>query len=107
MTHDIIKAITDRRLAAKLTQAQAAKMAGLSVKTYQRIESGASDIKLRNYAALIRGLNITDLDICLDCLGFSKVTPYDVAAAARVLPQEARTALVSLIMIMYRNADDI
>ncbi len=103
MKHPIIEALISRRMAAKVTQEEAAKMAGVSIKTYQRIESGTSDIKLRNYAALIKALNATDLDISLDCLGISTATPWDVAAAARILPQEARTALITLIMMMYRN----
>jgi transcriptional regulator with XRE-family HTH domain len=99
--------LTARRLAAEITQEQAARMAGVSLKTYQRIENGTSDIKLRNYTALIKGLNTTDLDLCLDCLGISPATPWDVAAAARVLPPEARTALVTLIMMLHRhNAED-
>ncbi len=106
MIHPIIKSISARRAAAKITQEQAAKWAGVSVKTYQRIESGLSDIKLRNYAALLKGMNLTDLDVCLDCLGVDKATPYDVAAAARVLPQDARLALISIIMIMYHNTEN-
>ena len=51
-------------------------------------------------------LGITDLDIALDSIGISGVTPWDVAAAARVLPPEARAALVSMIMITYRDVVD-
>lgn len=103
MTHPTIKALTKRRIAAEITQEQAAQMAGVSIKTYQRIEAGTSDIKLRNYTALLKGLNTTDLDICLDRLAITTATPWDVAAAARVLPAEARTALVTLIMMLHRH----
>lgn len=99
----IITALIARRKAAEKTQEEAASMAGLSLKTYQRIENGTADIRLTNYLALIRGLKVTDLDIALDSLGVSGATPWDVAAASRVLPPEARAALVSMIMIIYRD----
>lgn len=102
----IILALITRRKAANLTQKEAASMAGLSLKSYQRIEDGTGDIRLNNYLALTRNLGITDLDIALDSIGISGVTPWDVAAAARVLPPEARAALVSMIMITYRDVVD-
>lgn len=106
MKHPIIQSLISRRIAANITQEEAAKIAGVSTKTYQRIEAGTSDIKLRNYTALTKGLNITDLDVALDAIGLTGATPWDVAAAARALPIEARTALVSLIMIIYRHKDN-
>lgn len=99
----IILALIARRKAADVTQEQAAAMAGLSLKTYQRIESGTGDIRLKNYIALTRDLNITDLDVALDALGISGTTAWDVAAAARVLSPEARASMVSMIMIIYRD----
>lgn len=102
----IVLALISRRKAANLTQKEAASMAGLSLKSYQRIEDGTGDIRLNNYLALIRNLGITDLDIALDSMGIEGTTPWDVAAAARVLPPEARAALVSMIMITYRDVAD-
>lgn len=99
----IILALIARRKAAGVTQEEAASMAGLSLKTYQRIENGTGDIRLTNYLSLIRHLKVTDLDIALDTLGIGETTPWDVAAAARVLPPEARAAIVSMIMIIYRD----
>jgi transcriptional regulator with XRE-family HTH domain len=98
-----ISVLIERRKAAGLTQEQAADMAGLSLKTYQRIENGTADIRLKNYLALIKRLKVTNLDIALDELGIRGTTPWDVAAAARVLPAEARAALVSMIMVIYRD----
>jgi transcriptional regulator with XRE-family HTH domain len=102
----IIQALIARRKAAGVNQEEAASMAGLSLKTYQRIENGTADIRLKNYLALIRNLKVTDLDVALDALGIAGATPWDVAAAARVLPPEARAALVSMIMIIYRDVID-
>jgi len=99
----IILALIARRKAQDISQTQAADFAGLSLKTYQRIENGTADIRLRNYQALIKKLKLTDLDITLDALGFSETTAWDVAAAARLLPPEARSAMVSMIMIIYRD----
>ncbi|EKH9212931.1 helix-turn-helix transcriptional regulator [Vibrio parahaemolyticus] len=99
----LIQALKDRREAAGLSQAQFAKMAGVSLKTYQRIERGETDLKMSHYRSLIQNLKITDLDVSLDMIGVDMATPWDVAAAARTLPPEVRTALVTLIMMMYRD----
>ncbi|WP_313895358.1 helix-turn-helix domain-containing protein [Vibrio parahaemolyticus] len=89
--------------AAGLSQTQFAKMAGVSLKTYQRIERGETDLKMSHYRNLIQNLKITDLDVSLDIIGVDMATPWDVAAAARTLPPEVRTVLVTLIMMMYRD----
>ncbi|MBD6969633.1 transcriptional regulator [Vibrio parahaemolyticus] len=78
-------------------------MAGVSLKTYQRIERGETDLKMSHYRNLIQNLKITDLDVSLDIIGVDMATPWDVAAAARTLPPEVRTVLVTLIMMMYRD----
>ncbi|MBT2925352.1 helix-turn-helix domain-containing protein [Vibrio anguillarum] len=99
----LIQALKDRREAAGLSQAQFAKMAGVSLKTYQRIERSETDLKMSHYRSLIQNLKITDLDVSLDMIGVDMATPWDVAAAARTLPPEVRTVLVTLIMMMYRD----
>ena len=99
----LIQALKSRREAAGLSQTQFAKMAGVSLKTYQRIERGETDLKMSHYRNLIQSLKITDLDVSLDIIGVDKATPWDVAAAARTLPPEVRTVLVTLIMMMYRD----
>lgn len=99
----LIQAIKARREAAGLSQEQAAEMTGVSLKTYQRIERGDTDMKMSHYRALLQTLKLTDLDISLDMLGVEKTTPWDVAAAARTLPPDIRSVLVSLIMMIYRD----
>lgn len=101
----VILALIAKRKSFYISQTKAASMAGLSLKTYQRIEKGTADIRLKNFKALLKGLKTTDLDISLDALGFSDVTAWDVAAASRLLPPDARAALVEMIMIMiiYRD----
>jgi len=86
-----------------LSQAQFASMAGVSLKTYQRIERGETDLKMSHYRSLIQNLKVTDLDISLDMLEVEGATPWDVAAAARTLPPEVRTVLVTMIMMIYRD----
>ncbi|CAH0531109.1 helix-turn-helix domain-containing protein [Vibrio hippocampi] len=104
MSHEpLIHAIKERREAAGLTQLQTADMIGVSLKTYQRIERGETEMKMSHYRILIEKLKTTDLDISLDMLGLDKTTPWDVAAAARTLPPEVRTVLVSLLMMIYRD----
>lgn len=99
----LINAIKKRREAAGLSQLQIADMIGVSLKTYQRIERGETEMKMSHYRILIEKLKTTDLDISLDMLGVDKTTPWDVAAAARTLPPEVRTVLVSLLMMIYRD----
>ncbi|WP_136487843.1 helix-turn-helix transcriptional regulator [Vibrio sp. H11] len=104
MNHrQLIKALVERRKSLGITQAVMAKKVGLSLKTYQRVEQGETDMKLSTYKAMIDELNITDLDVALDLIGIDGATPWDVAAAARVLPPDVRTVLVSLIMMIHRH----
>ncbi|EGQ9107527.1 helix-turn-helix transcriptional regulator [Vibrio cholerae] len=104
MAYDpLIQALKERREAAGLSQNQTAKMIGVSLKTYQRIERGDTDMKMSHYRTLVENLKTTDLDISLDMLRIDKTTPWDVAAAARTLPPDVRTVLVSLIMMLYRD----
>ena len=56
-------------------------------------------MKMSHYRVLVEKLKTTDLDM----LGVDKTTPWDVAAAARTLPPEVRTVLVSLLMMIYRD----
>ncbi|MDN4697200.1 helix-turn-helix transcriptional regulator [Vibrio parahaemolyticus] len=98
-----ITAIKKRREAAEISQSQAAEMIGISLKTYQRIENGQTDIKMTHYRRLLKMLQITELDLCLDMIGIEGATPWDVAAAARTLPQDVRTVLVTLIMMLERH----
>jgi len=102
----LISALIIRRKARGITQEEAAEMAGLSLKTYQRIENGSTDMRMKNYDAVLRGMKMTHLDICLDVIGVSIATAWDVAAAARLLSTEARAAIVSMIMIIYRDKID-
>ncbi|MFW0985587.1 helix-turn-helix transcriptional regulator [Vibrio parahaemolyticus] len=104
MSYDpLITALKERREAAGLSQKNIAEMIGVTLKTYQRIERGETDLKMSHYRILVEKLKTTDLDISLDMLGVDKTTPWDVAAAARTLPPEVRTALVSMLMILYRS----
>ncbi|NAW80782.1 helix-turn-helix domain-containing protein, partial [Vibrio sp. V43_P6S15P86] len=65
----IIEALIARRKASGLSREQMANIAGMSVKTYQRIERGESDLKLSQYRSILRSLHLTDLDIALDIRG--------------------------------------
>lgn len=95
----LIQAIRTRREAAGVTQEEAAEMIGMSLKTYQRIENGLTEMKMSHYRILIERLKVTDLDM----IGVHGATPWDVAAAARTLPPDIRTTLVTLIMMIYRD----
>lgn len=103
MSHEpIIKVLKSRREAAGLSQQQIADLAGMSKRTYQRIEQGDSDMKLSQYRAIIRALKATNLDISLDALEL-ETTNWDVASAARGLPPTLRQHLVRLLMELHRE----
>lgn len=99
----IVNVIKKRREQAGMSRKEIANIAGMSEKTYQRIERGEADMRLSQYRTIIRALHITDLDVSLDILEIDQVTPWDVAAAARTLNQEARMLLVKIIMIVVRS----
>ncbi len=99
----LIEALRKRREANGMSQEQAAELARVSLKTYQRIERGESDMKMSRYRLLVKAMKLTDLDLALDTLGEEGTTPWDVAAAARTLSPEIRSTLVTFIMMIYRN----
>jgi transcriptional regulator with XRE-family HTH domain len=105
MTEPRILALTARRKAANITQKQAAAMAGISLKTYQRIEAGSSDMRLKHYGNLLKGLDITDLDIALDMIDIDATSMKEVTAAARLLPGKARVHFIEMVMAIYQNQD--
>lgn len=58
---------------------------------------------MTHYRRLLKMLQTTELDLRLDMIGIEGATPWDVAAAARTLPQDVRTVLVTLIMMLERH----
>lgn len=103
MTEPRILALTARRKAANVTQEQAAAMAGISLKTYQRIEAGTSDMRLKHYGNLLRHLNVTDLDLALDMMDVGDTSIKEVTAAARLLPGKARVHFIEMVMAIYQD----
>lgn len=85
------------------SQAELARRTGISCRTVQRIESGASDMALRQYRKVIEILNITDMDVSVSMLKHNWTTTGDVAAAARLLTPKQRKAVMNLILEL---ADD-
>ncbi|MGP8308524.1 helix-turn-helix transcriptional regulator [Vibrio sp. YIC-376] len=99
----IIEALIKRRKEQGLSREQIAQMAGMSVKTYQRIERGESDLKLSQYRSILRSLQLTDLDIALDIRGVEHVSENDLASIARVLSPEAQSLLVRLLSLILEQ----
>jgi transcriptional regulator with XRE-family HTH domain len=99
----IIEALIKRRKEQGLSREQIALMAGMSVKTYQRIERGESDLKLSQYRSILRSLQLTDLDIALDIRGVEHVSENDLASIARVLSPEAQSLLVRLLSLILKQ----
>lgn len=108
MSHEpIIEALKVRREMAGLSQQEIADLAGMSKRTYQRIEQGDSDMKFSQYRSIIRVLKTTDLDISLDMLGLDTITSWDVATAARVLSPMLRRHFVTLLIELYREFEEL
>lgn len=99
----IIQALIARRKLNGLSREQMANIAGMSVKTYQRIERGESDLKLSQYRAILRSLHLTDLDIALDVRDVQHVTANDLTAVARLLSPEAQSLLVRLLSLILEQ----
>ncbi|HHF0489024.1 TPA: helix-turn-helix domain-containing protein [Vibrio antiquarius] len=99
----IIEALIARRKASGLSREQMANIAGMSVKTYQRIERGESDLKLSQYRSILRSLHLTDLDIALDIRDVKHVTADDLMAVARLLSPEAQSLLVRLLSLVIEQ----
>ncbi len=94
----IVMALIERRKQANLSQEKLASGAGMSLKTYQRIERGEADIKMSQYRSIVRTLKVTDLDVVLDVVGASQVSAEDVSAVSRLLTNEERMLLIKLIL---------
>ncbi|HHF3070864.1 TPA: helix-turn-helix domain-containing protein [Vibrio diabolicus] len=99
----IIEALIARRKASGLSREQMANIAGMSVKTYQRIERGESDLKLSQYRSILRSLHLTDLDIALDIRDVQHVTADDLMTVARLLSPEAQSLLVRLLSLVIEQ----
>jgi len=99
----IVMAIIERRKRANLSQEKLASIAGMSLKTYQRIERGEADIKMSQYRSLTRSLALTDLDLVMDTLEASQTSAEDVAAVSRLLSDEQRKLLIKLILSFVRG----
>ncbi|HCH1698769.1 helix-turn-helix transcriptional regulator [Vibrio sp. Vb1755] len=98
----IVEALIIRRKEHGLSREQMANIAGMSVKTYQRIERGESDLKLSQYRSILRSLNLTDLDI----RGIEHVTAEDLVTVARLLSPEAQSLLVRLLSLVLEQRSD-
>ncbi|MCD9491078.1 helix-turn-helix domain-containing protein [Photobacterium phosphoreum] len=108
MADPISNIIKKRRQQLGLTQSQLAQRAGISDKTYQRIEQGCSDMRLSQYRSLITACQMTDLDVSLDLLGIDSANTEDVAAASRLLLPITRLRLVqSIVEEWQRKAHDV
>ncbi|WP_045409396.1 helix-turn-helix transcriptional regulator [Vibrio jasicida] len=103
VSNSIVTVIKERRKALGLSQAQMANIVGMSEKTYSRMESGKTDLKMTQYHSIIRALKTTHLDIALDMLSIYSPKSEDVAAVARLLPEQARMKLVELIVQIYKG----
>ena len=100
----VVMTIKKRRLEANLTQAKLANMAGMSTKTYQRIEQGISDMRFSQYRAILRALRTTELDVILDVIGHESHSSEETHAALRLLPNKIRKHIIDMI-IEIRNLD--
>ncbi|MFA1575683.1 helix-turn-helix domain-containing protein [Vibrio cyclitrophicus] len=101
--HQLMVAIKRRRERDQLTQMEVAREIGVSRRHYVRCESGQAELKLSQFVAAMKFLNITSMDLALDLLNLAPVTAWDVAAAARTLTAASRKSLVEFLM---RNYDD-
>lgn len=104
MSHDlIIHALRIRRQEAGFSREKIANIAGMSKRTYDRIERGESDIKISQYCAIVRELGLSNLDLFLDILNIEKPSAEDMTAVSRLLSADARRLLIQLIIAIDRD----
>ena len=103
MIDPIVQALINRRKLANISRVEITEIAGMSLKTYQRIERGESDMKLSQYRLIVRALNLTDLDVALDTIAIQTTTPADLVAACRLLNADTQSALIRFIMLVAKN----
>ncbi|MEZ8316622.1 helix-turn-helix domain-containing protein [Vibrio lentus] len=101
--HQLMVAIKRRRERDQLTQMEVAREIGISRRHYVRCESGQAELKLSQFVAAMKFLNITIMDLALDTLKLAPVTAWDVAAAARTLTAASRKSLVEFLMRNYED----
>ncbi|ANU38969.1 helix-turn-helix domain-containing protein [Vibrio scophthalmi] len=103
MIDPIVMVLINRRKSASMTRVEIAEIAGMSLKTYQRIERGESDMKLSQFRAITRALHITELDVALDIKGIQPTTTADLTAACRLLNRDAQTSLMRFLMLITKQ----
>lgn len=104
MSHiKLMVAIKRRRERNQLTQDDVARGIGVSRRHYVQCESGKAELRLSQFVAALRYLDMTYLDLAMDLIRLEPVTAWDVAAAARTLSVSARRSLIEFLM---RNYDD-
>ena len=86
---------------ADLSQEEVAEASGMSLRTYRRIEQGEIDIKWSRYQAILRALEVSELDLLIDRMGYQPATELDVLAASRLLSPEVRRQLVELFISLH------
>ncbi|EHZ7344573.1 helix-turn-helix transcriptional regulator [Vibrio vulnificus] len=101
--HQLMAALKRKREREQLTQDDVAREIGVSRRHYVRCESGKAELRLSQFVAVMRYLNMSVLDLALDVIGMESVSSADVSAAARTLSVSARRALVDFLM---KNYDD-
>ncbi|HAS6054696.1 TPA: helix-turn-helix domain-containing protein [Vibrio vulnificus] len=102
--HELMVVIKRRRERDQLTQMDVARGIGVSRRHYVRCESGKAELKLSQFVAAMKFLNITYMDLALDILNLVPVTAWDVAAAARTLTAASRKSLIEFLMRNYEDS---
>lgn len=97
----LFKAIVTRLFAANISHKQAAQLAGVSEKTFQRCVNGTTDLRLTNISALLAALNVTYLDVALDMIRAEEVGCHSVASVARLLTPEMRAILIEMMVQIH------
>lgn len=99
----IVLVLMHIRKSKGISQESLASLTGVSLRTIQRIESGATDMKLSQYRAVMEGLDLTDMDVSVAVMQNKYSDASDVAAVAKKLPPRVREALVRFLVDLSSN----
>ncbi|MEZ9525691.1 helix-turn-helix domain-containing protein [Enterovibrio norvegicus] len=94
----IVSVLRHRREQLKISQKDLAAITGIGYRTIQRMESGDTDMKLRQYRKILEALRLTDMDVSVALFGHEMTKADDVASVSRLLPMHVRRMLVQFLV---------
>ncbi len=98
----IVAVLRRYRELAKKTQQDMSDATGIKLRTLERIESGSSQMNLKQLELYLNVLDLTFLDLAVTIQTGQYTRARDVEAAAKLLPQQIRAAHLTYLLELSR-----